>query len=72
MSLSFAQVWSLRCDVHILDHEGNATDCAVLAAITALHAFRRPDVTVVGDAGTARHRCCCCVSSQREMKEFQS
>lgn len=46
------KVWSVRCDVHVLDHEGNVVDCAVLAAITALHAFRRPDVTVVGDAVT--------------------
>jgi exosome complex component RRP45 len=44
--------WSLRCDVHVLDHDGNITDASCLAAIAALAFFRRPDVTVVGDKVT--------------------
>lgn len=46
------QVWSVRVDVHLLDHAGNALDCACLAAVTALRHFRKPDVTVVGDEVT--------------------
>lgn len=36
-------------DVHILDHDGNLLDCAVIAASTALLHYRRPDVTVSGE-----------------------
>lgn len=40
------QVWSLRVDVHILDHNGNLADAASLSALAALLAFRRPEVTL--------------------------
>lgn len=50
--LAGEKVWSIRCDVHILDYEGNVTDCANLAAVVALLHFRRPDVTVVGNKVT--------------------
>jgi exosome complex RNA-binding protein Rrp42 (RNase PH superfamily) len=46
------QVWSVRCDVHILDDGGNAIDCSSLAAMTALLHFRHADVTVSGDTVT--------------------
>ncbi len=38
----------LRVDVHVLDHDGNLTDAAGLAALAALMAFRRPFVEVGG------------------------
>lgn len=38
----------LRVDVHVLDHDGNLTDAAGLAALAALMAFRRPYVEVGG------------------------
>jgi exosome complex component RRP45 len=44
------KVWAVRCDVHILDHEGNVIDCTLLATVTALQAFRRPDVTIAGES----------------------
>jgi len=47
-SYTTAQVWSIRVDCHVLDHDGNIVDCACIAAITALMHFRRPDVTVSG------------------------
>lgn len=50
--LAGSRVWSVRCDVHVLDHDGNLTDCAALAAVAALLHFRRPDVTVVGERVT--------------------
>ena len=48
LSLSFppflsptpVQVWSIRVDLHVLDHCGNITDCAAIAAVTALKHFR--------------------------------
>ncbi|KAJ3383208.1 hypothetical protein CcCBS67573_g03768 [Chytriomyces confervae] len=46
------KVWSIRVDIHVLDHEGNILDCACIAAISALLHFRRPDVTVEGDQVT--------------------
>ena len=44
--LVVSQVWSVRCDIHILDNDGNVIDCAQMAATAALFCFRRPDVTV--------------------------
>ncbi|XP_041359365.1 exosome complex component RRP45-like [Gigantopelta aegis] len=46
------KVWSIRVDVHALNHGGNLLDCASMAAITALAHFRRPDVTVSGEEVT--------------------
>ena len=34
------QVWQLRVDVTILNHDGNMLDCASIAAIAALAHFR--------------------------------
>jgi ribonuclease PH len=50
--LAGERVWAVRCDVHVLDHDGNLADCACLATVAALSHFRRPDVTVVGDVVT--------------------
>jgi exosome complex component RRP45 len=30
------KVWSVRVDVHVIDHDGNLVDAAVLAALTSL------------------------------------
>ncbi|KAJ1981855.1 3'-5'-exoribonuclease [Dimargaris xerosporica] len=43
------KAWSIRVDLHFLDHDGNLIDAACLAAIAALRHFRRPEVTVVGE-----------------------
>lgn len=42
------QVWAIRVDVNLLNHEGNILDCASIAALAALAHFRRPDVTCDG------------------------
>ena len=42
------EVWQIRVDVHMLDHDGGLLDCASLSAITALAHYRRPDCSVVG------------------------
>jgi exosome complex component RRP45 len=39
-------VWLITCDVRILNFDGNATDACALAALAALRAFRRPEVSV--------------------------
>ncbi|KAJ3219365.1 Exosome complex component RRP45 [Dinochytrium kinnereticum] len=49
------KVWSIRIDIHVLDHDGNIVDCACIAAITALLHFRRPDISVDGDVVTVRN-----------------
>lgn len=38
--------WSIRADVHVLDYDGNLTDAACIAIMTALQHFRRPDAVV--------------------------
>jgi exosome complex component RRP45 len=47
-----SKCFSLRADIHVLDHGGNLIDAACIALITALQHFRRPDVTVNGDSVT--------------------
>lgn len=42
-------VWSIRVDVHFLDHDGGLVDAACVAVIAALCAFRREDVEVRGE-----------------------
>ncbi|KAL3145363.1 hypothetical protein ABBQ38_001617 [Trebouxia sp. C0009 RCD-2024] len=49
--LAGRKVWSLRVDVHILDHCGNLADAASLSALAALLAFRRPEVTLEAGGG---------------------
>ncbi|KAL6717024.1 3'-5'-exoribonuclease [Lecanora helva] len=46
--LAGTAVWSLRADVHILDHDGNLIDCACLATLAALRHYRIPDTSVSG------------------------
>ncbi|XP_065178839.1 exosome complex component RRP45-like isoform X2 [Sycon ciliatum] len=50
--LADEKVWSIRVDVHVLDHCGGlATACSV-AAIVALSHFRHPHATLVGEEVT--------------------
>jgi exosome complex component RRP45 len=42
-------VWSVRVDVHFLDHDGGLVDAACVAVIAALSAFRREDVEIRGE-----------------------
>jgi exosome complex component RRP45 len=39
-------VWSVRCEVRILDNGVNITDAASLCALAALMHFKRPDVKI--------------------------
>ena len=43
------QVFAIRLDIKVLNHEGNVIDCSSIAALAALCHFRRPDVSVLGD-----------------------
>ncbi len=51
-----SKVWSVRCDVHVMDDWGNVVDCAALATICALLHFRRPEVTISGNEVTVVSR----------------
>lgn len=53
--VSGEKVWSLRCDIHILDHGGNLIDASCLSAMAALMHFRRPDISVQGDKIKVSH-----------------
>ncbi|KAG4305689.1 hypothetical protein PORY_000599 [Pneumocystis oryctolagi] len=41
--------WSIRADVHYLDHDGNLVDATCIAIVAALYHFRKPVVTVKGE-----------------------
>ena len=47
--LAGKKVWSVRVDMHVMDHDGNLVDCANLAAVAALRNFRKPEVVVTGE-----------------------
>lgn len=49
---AFSQVWQIRLDLHLLNHDGNIIDAASIAGIVALCHFRRPDVSVQGEEVT--------------------
>lgn len=42
-------MWSLRCDVRVIDDGGNIIDAAALSAVASLCHFRRADVSVQGE-----------------------
>lgn len=44
--LAGKKVWSLRVDVHVIDHDGNVSDAASLAALGAMSIFRYPIVEI--------------------------
>jgi exosome complex RNA-binding protein Rrp42 (RNase PH superfamily) len=51
--LAGRKVWSLRVDIHVLDHGGNLVDACCLSALGALMAFRKPETSVeTGADGT--------------------
>lgn len=43
------QVWAVRVDVTILNHEGNLADTAAIATLAALAHFKVPDFTLSGE-----------------------
>jgi exosome complex component RRP45 len=47
-----AKCFSLRADVHVLDHDGNLIDASCVALVAALQHFRRPDVEIEGERVT--------------------
>lgn len=44
------KVWAITCTIHVVDHGGNLVDCVSLAAIAAMMHYRRPEVSVQGNA----------------------
>lgn len=50
--ISGEKVWLISCDVRVLDFSGgNIVDTALLAAMSAFKAFRKPEVSVISEAG---------------------
>ncbi|GMH40853.1 hypothetical protein BSKO_08757 [Bryopsis sp. KO-2023] len=43
--------WNLKVDIHVLDHDGNLMDACCLGALSALCAYRRPDISVDPQTG---------------------
>jgi len=46
------RVWSIKVNVTILDDDGNLIDASVLAAMSALQHFRRPEVSIIQKEAT--------------------
>jgi exosome complex component RRP45 len=44
-----SKCFSLRVDIHILNHDGNLIDASCIAVVAALQHFRRPDVSIEGE-----------------------
>lgn len=42
-------VWSVRVDIHILNHGGNLIDAILAATLCALTDYRRPEVSITED-----------------------
>lgn len=52
------KVWAIKVSIAIIDDDGNLIDACAIAAIAALHHFRRPDVSISADGVVvARSRC---------------
>jgi exosome complex component RRP45 len=45
-----SKCFSLRADIHILQHDGNLIDASCLGLLVALRHFKRPDVSVEGES----------------------
>lgn len=43
------KVWAIKVTINIIDDDGNINDACGIAAITALHHFRRPDVSITAE-----------------------
>lgn len=44
--------FSIRADIHVVDHDGGLVDAACIAVIAGLQHYRRPDVSVEGEKVT--------------------
>ncbi|KAF2763310.1 exoribonuclease [Pseudovirgaria hyperparasitica] len=44
-----AKCFSIRADIHVVDHDGSLIDASCIALVAALQHFRRPDVSVEGE-----------------------
>lgn len=55
--ISGERVWLISCDVRVLDYSGgNVVDTALFAAISALKAFKKPEISIVSVAGKSALR----------------
>lgn len=46
------KVWLISCEVRVLDFSGNVLDASLLAAMGALRAFRKPEISIVGKSSS--------------------
>lgn len=42
------KVWHIRVDINFLNHDGGLIDASSLGVMTALHHFRKPDISISG------------------------
>ena len=55
--ISGERVWLISCDVRVLDYSGgNVVDTALFAAISALKAFKKPEISIVSVVGKSALR----------------
>ena len=41
--------WSIRADVHFINHDGGLVDASCIGVIAALQHFKKPDFTIQGE-----------------------
>jgi exosome complex component RRP45 len=44
--VSGEKVWNITCSITVIDNDGNLPDAVILAAMSSLRCFRKPDVTL--------------------------
>jgi exosome complex component RRP45 len=64
--VSGEKVWLVNCDVRVLDYAGNVLDAAVLAAMGALRAFRKPEISIAGKSSSSSGQIVIHSSDERE------
>ena len=60
------KVWLISCEVRVLDFSGNVLDACLLAAMGALRAFRKPEISIVGKSSSASGQVVIHSSDERE------
>lgn len=47
------KVWQISCEIRVLDYAGSVLDAVVLAAMAALRAFRKPEISIVDKSSSS-------------------
>lgn len=60
------KVWLISCEIRVIDFSGNVLDAAIMAAMGALRAFRKPEISIVGKSSSSSGQLIIHSSDERE------